>query len=748
MSLFSTHRHSDKVAPEAPHGVDIPNDFYKGPHWTVNIDQVLPIKYGPGFTSKEESPARTITDVFQAAVKANPDKIALRVERGLPSTFVKGEAPPPTLPDNEWTTWTYQQYYDDCTRIGKALIALGSTTKDCVAIYGTNAPEWSIACIGSTLVNVKPSGLYPTDTEESALYKLQQSGTIAAFCSDESKLAKFVSVADEAKTLKVIVCWDPSVDLKQHQSKCEAKLLTWSEFMDSGNDVEQKTLDDTMATVQPGGCALLIYTSGTTGRPKAVMLSHDNLVFDCKSVTTLFTEFKEIAQHKIVSYLPLSHILGCLFDMVAPIYITGADELDGYCTVSFARTYDMKAGSLFERVKSVKPTIFLGVPRVFEKIADKLRTKFAEAGGLKKMLVDWALKLGLEHAQHTQIGGTGEYPAFYGVAEKLVYKKILAAVGLDECFFIGGGGAAFQRETLEFFGSLGVTILEGYGMSETTGASSVNVPEAHQWGTIGPALPGVEMKIFKFDPANPLNKVELPKAQSSESDDASEGEICFRGRTMMLGYMGNPDLGEDHIAKMKKKTAEAIDGQGWLHSEDKGAFNDKGMLKICGRYKELIIGSGGENIAPIPIEECLSGEHGGLSNVLMVGNKRKYNVVLITLKEIGATGPEPGNGQLAVGASEINKTVTTVKDALDDEVWIESIKEAIQKTNANGKCCPSNAAKIQKFTILPTDFSIAGGELGPTLKTKRFFIEDKYKNAIEALYADTDSKDAYVKFVE
>lgn len=213
------------------------------------------------------------------------------------------------------------------------------------------------------------------------------------------------------------------------------------------------------------------------------------------------------------------------------------------------------------------------------------------------------------------------------------------------------------------------------------------------------------------------------------------GELCFRGRNIMMGYLANPDLGDEHVKDIEKKTAETIDDEGWLHSGDKGMVTCDGMVKITGRYKELIIGEGGENIAPVPIEDHVKKECDGICEVMMFGDKRKYNVALVTLKAVGANGEVPGTDALDAGATRVNPAVATISDAMKDEKWIATVEAAIKSANNNGKVCPNNAFKIQKFTILPTNFSEETGELTPTKKLKRAMVAKSYAETIEKIYA-------------
>ena len=270
----------------------------------------------------------------------------------------------------------------------------------------------------------------------------------------------------------------------------------------------------------------------------------------------------------------------------------------------------------------------------------------------------------------------------------------------------------------------------------------------HTWGSVGFALMGMEVKVFKV---NGKTKTECARTATlaGPQPDKCQGELCFRGRHIMAGYMANPALGPEHVAEIRKKNDEAIDEEGWLHSGDMGVKDERGMIRIVGRYKELIIGAGGENIAPVPIEDEIKKlSEGVISNVQMIGDKRKYNVALVTLTANGATGERPGTNELAGHAADLVPGVTTVEQACASEEFVTFIEEAIVDACNNGEVCPSNAARIQKFTILPRDFSIETGELTNTFKLKRSVSEAQWGQAVNRMYTDeaAASKKTYVRF--
>jgi len=283
-------------------------------------------------------------------------------------------------------------------------------------------------------------------------------------------------------------------------------------------------------------------------------------------------------------------------------------------------------------------------------------------------------------------------------------------------------------------------------MSECTGACTISTDQAHLWGSCGWELPGVEVKAFTVDATDLNKKEECPRSPGLDStEEMYQGELCFRGRNIMMGYLANPDLGSAHVEEIKKKTRESIDDDGWLHSGDKGMITDQGMVKITGRYKELIIGEGGENIAPVPIEDEVKKACDGICEIMMIGDRRKYNIAMVTLKAVGANGDVPGTDDLDAGAKRVNSEVTKISQAMDDKTWIDTVTAAITAANKNGKVCPNNTYKIQKFCILPTNFSEEANELTPTKKLKRKVVEGKYAKLIDYIY-DTDG--TYIRYKE
>eukprot|EP00039_Didymoeca_costata_P018185 m.332454 g.332454 ORF g.332454 m.332454 type:complete len:762 (+) comp16948_c0_seq1:162-2447(+) len=695
-----------------------------------------------GPASKESLPPSTLPEWFKRAAEQKGEKYAMMVERPCPP--LDGKKAPPALPKDQWTKWTWNSYYAECRQLAKAMMKVGLNQHDACTIFGFNSPEWFMAELGTITAGGKACGIYPTDTPEQIAFKAHHSGSVIAFVEDEGKLTKMKKAAESLPKLKAVVVWSaPATEIKGPNG--DIPCYTYKDFLKMGDDITDEKLDERVASMKPGHCCALIYTSGTTGQPKAVMITHDNIICEAFMASAQLPQIGTTKEEeRILSYLPLSHIAGMMVDIVMPIMMSATRP--GWECTYFARPYDLKVGSVGDRLKAVRPTVFLGVPRVWEKIAEKLKAIGAETKGIKKSLSTWAKDLSLKHQLNCQLGGDGSSSLMYPLASSLVLKKIKAALGLDACKFGFTGAAPITKATLEYFGSLGIQINEVYGMSENSGATTWSTDSCHVWGSCGYELPGTEVKVFRVDEKDPNKKTECPPAKDlGNLKEEEKGELCFRGRHIMLGYLANPDLGEDHITTINKKLAEAIDSEGWLHSGDQGAIDERGMVKITGRYKELIIGAGGENIAPVPMEDKIKELCPAISNALMIGDQRKFNTCLITLKAVGATGEQPGTNELDGAAKKVKEGVNTITAAANDKDYIKAIIDAITATNNEGSVCPSNASKIQKFTILPHDFSVDGGELTPTLKTKRSVVDKMYKDIIDRMYA---SKETYVAHPE
>ena len=700
---------------------------------TTDGTEALPIRRGlEDFSSMAPT---TLHALFLLIIKKGKGGFpALRVEHPCPAFNPKEDN---SAPLNEWRKWTFKDYYDDSLTVAKGFLSLGLSRHASVNIWGFNSPEWFLAAIGAIFGGGRSAGIYPTDTLDQVSYKISHSNGEIVCIQDEKKLIALSEIQQQLKTVKAIVAWEFK-PTEEQKSMFNIPVLSWDDLVKAGQAFDEQVLNDRLKDQQPGECCALIYTSGTTGTPKAVMMSHDNVIFMSAVILNQTPIGRKFEQDRILSYLPLSHVAGMVLDIIAPLYATAM--MSGWVTVHYARPYDLKKGTVGNRLRAVKPTIFLGVPRVWEKIALKIKAIGAQTKGVKRIIASWCKGKGLEHATNCQLGGSGEYPPFYKIADKLVLSKIKAKLGLQCCKFAFTGAAPISTETLSYFGALGIQVNEVYGMSECSGATTWSTDACHIWGSCGFALPGCEVKIFKKTSDNSAG-IECQKAPTIRTTgDEYEGEICYRGRHIMMGYLANPDLGESHMALIRGKVDEAIDDNGWLHSGDKGLMTTTGMLKITGRYKELLIGAGGENVAPVPIEDACKEACPAISNIMMFGDRKPFLSALVTLRAEGNPGETRGTDVLA--CSIPGSSATTITEARKDPAVIKYITGCITEGN---KAAPNNASTIKKFTILPWDFSVQGGELTSTLKTKRSVVLDIYAEVVERTYTQK-SRDCYVSF--
>lgn len=473
-------------------------------------------------------------------------------------------------------------------------------------------------------------------------------------------------------------------------TQCKVPIHTFSEFLELGADVSDADIDGRMEATVPGHCATLIYTSGTTGPPKAVMISHDNLTWTSKKFMDDLP-VRLTNEERSISYLPLSHVAAQMLDIHCPITVGSR--------CYFARPDALK-GSLKGTLAEVRPTYFFGVPRVWEKFYETMMALGRSVTGLKKSIGAWAKGKGAEKTRLAQYGNGGGAPSGFGCANALLLSKIKNTLGLNECKLCFVGAAPISTDILSYFGSLDIPIYELFGQSECTGPHTTNFMGQWKIGSIGKTMSGTSTKVIE-----------------------SNKEYCYKGRHVFMGYMKMPD-----------KTAETIDAEGWLHSGDVATADNDGFWSITGRIKELIITAGGENVAPVLIEDEIKRELPAIGNVMVIGDKRKYLTCLIGLRtEVDENGlpMEKLIGDSERLGKEFGSKAISWKEATTDNAWLKHIEEGITRANKNAI---SNAQKVQKFKIVE-DFSEKGGELTPTLKLKRSVAQDKHSALIEEMYA-------------
>ncbi|KAM6930856.1 long-chain-fatty-acid--CoA ligase ACSBG2-like [Xenentodon cancila] len=590
--------------------------------------------------------------------------------------------------DGQAATLTWRQYYERCRAAAKSFLKLGLERFHGVGILGFNSPEWFISDIGCIFAGGLATGIYTTNSSEACQYVAANCEANVLVVENQKQLDKILQVKDQLRHLKAIVQYRGELQQK------EPFLYTWEDFLKLGEDIPDDQLNAIIDSLRANECCTLIYTSGTTGNPKGVMLSQDNLTWTARIASGMLNTNSGV--EVLVSYLPLSHIAAQMVDIWICMSFAG--------TTYFAEPDALK-GSLVNTLKEARPTCFLGVPRVWEKMQERMKAVGAKASPFRRRVADWAKSIGLQY-NYSVMNGENAVPWGFMLANNLVFKKVRVGLGLDRCKFCCTGAAPITKETLEYFMSLNIPVMELYGMSESSGPHAVSIDE-FRITSCGKVIPGCKTKL-----ENP--------------DEDGNGEICFWGRHVFMGYLN-----------MSDKTAEALDDDGWLHSGDLGRHDQNDFLYITGRIKELIITAGGENIPPVPIEDAVKNELPFISNAMLIGDKLKFVSMLLTLKCVTDENGDPTDElspealdfcqQHGITATKVSELIANKEPAL-----CKAIKEGIERVNAKSM---SNAQKIQKWVILEQDFSVTGGELGPTLKLRRPIVVKMYQEKIDEMYA-------------
>lgn len=596
----------------------------------------------------------------------------------------------------QWTTVTYRQYEEKVHHIAKAFIKLGLKARHTVGVLAFNCPEWFYSELAAIHAGGIIAGIYTTNSPDAVYYVLQSSRANLVIVDDAKQMEKIHQIKHKLPLLKAAIQiqepYEPYV-------KKEDGYYRWSDLEYMNVDDEEDEYKRRLENVAINECCCLVYTSGTVGNPKGVMISHDNMTWDSRALVKTLGNIN-YGQEVLVSYLPLSHVAAQILDLFLSLTVGG--------TVYFADKDALK-GSLVKTLTEARPTRFLAVPRVYEKIQEKLISIGSQQkNGLRRALINWAKNVTLQHHIES-INGKNSESFQYKLARCMIMSKVKTALGFDRCLTFVSGAAPISADTKKFFLALDIKIIEAFGMSETSGGHCLATGDC-PLEAVGKTIVGCETKIV-----NP--------------DENGHGEICMRGRHVFMGYIFD-----------KEKTDEALDDDGWMHSGDLGYTDEKGYVYITGRLKELLITAGGENIPPVHIEHLVKNELPAISNAILVGDKRKYLTILLTFKtEIDSKTEIPTNALTTEAQNWINslgvnyKTVDEILEAGPCPKVLKAIQEGIDRAN---KQSISNAQKIQKFAILPRDFSVATGELGPTLKLKRNVVIKMYENIINDLYKE------------
>jgi long-chain acyl-CoA synthetase len=595
---------------------------------------------------------RTLNDIFATTIS---------IDRPAIQKYKSGD---------RWLDITVPEFRDTVRALACALQESGVKAGDRVAILAENRPEWTMADFAILAASAVSVPVYPTLLGWQIEYILNDAGTVTLICSDKEQLAKVLEIRSHVPCLRTVIVCDPPESLP-------AGVRRFSDVIESGKAFDKANPDwfeKSLTSRTPDDLATLVYTSGTTGNPKGAMLTHGNIT---SNVVTVRDVVPFQAGDIALSILPLSHILERMVDFL--YYYKGG-------CVAYAENVTKVADNLQE----VQPQFFAAVPRLFEKMRARVMDNVAAAPPARQKIFHWALKVAEERLPYRielkpmplglKIKST--------VADKLVFSKIIARLG-GRVKFVVSGGAPLSADLAAFFIGAGVEILEGYGLTETSPVIAVNRPDKRRIGTVGPLIPGVEVRI------------------------ASDGEILTRGPNVMKGYWNNPEA-----------TSQSIDSDGWFHTGDIGELDADGFLKITDRKKDILINAYGKNIAPQPLEALLKSSP-YVGTPVLIGDRRKYLVALIV----------PNFEKLEREARSMGVKYSTPEELVSHDRIKALLQDEIDRFNQN----LDRQEKIRRFALLPRDFTIDEDEITPSLKVKRKVIDKKYKHIIDTLYEDENS---------
>ena len=600
------------------------------------------------YSDETPVPESTLTDLFFEAVDQYGDGPALQRFRS----------------EGEVADISYHEVLHTVKGVVASLEASGFERGERAAILAENRPEWAFADYGCLCAGVVVVPIYPSLPAPQVAYILEDCGAKTVFVSTAEQMEKALAAATECSHDVAVVVFDTPEEVRDG-------VTSWDDFLALGAERAAAKPDEQLradaSQAKPDDVATVLYTSGTTGLPKGVMLTHNNVASDVRAVRMVLAVSED---DNTVSFLPLSHILQRMADYL--FFWVG-------CTIGYPRSID----TLIVDMKVFRPTVVVSVPRIYEKIYNGVM----DAHGPKKVLIDWAAsvadRVATMRLQGREPGGA--LGLQYRLADKLVFSKVKTAFGGRLRFFVSGGGPlapALNR----FFYSIGLLILEGYGLTETSPVTNVNAPENFKIGYVGRPVPSTEIRI------------------------AEDGEILVRGPQVMKGYYGKPEA-----------TAAAIDDEGWFATGDIGEIDDDGFLKITDRKKDLIVTAGGKNVAPQPIENRLK-THGLVEQAVLVGDQRRYCSLLVVPAFSALEHWARGRGIRWSDRDELTANAKVV-------AYVEAELFAMLGDLASFE-------KPKKVALLSEEFTIENGFLTPTLKVKRRVVQERLDHVIDGLYAE------------
>jgi long-chain acyl-CoA synthetase len=566
-----------------------------------------------------------------------------------------------------WHRVSWAEYAERVRRVAAGLLALGLRRGEKVAVLGENRPEWLYSHLGIMAAGGATCGIYPTSAPEQVEYVLRHSEARIAFVEDEEQLEKMLQVRARTSLERVVV-WDE----KGLWGFEDPGVVLFDRFVADGEALlgaDPARLEARLAELGPDDTAMIIYTSGTTGPPKGAMISHGNALFMAESLRDV-NEVQE--NEELVSYLPLAHIYENLGSVLQHLRI-------GY-VVSFVESLE----TLFANLREVSPTYFASVPRIWEKLASTIELRMQDSTWLKRTLYRLAVSTSKRWVRASRGGHPSAALSLARLALYwMVFEPLKRRIGFDRARLAVSGAAPASPELFDYFQALGIPLVEGYGMTESTGVIAFNRKERAMVGTVGEPIPGIEVKL------------------------GEEDEILTRGPHVFQGYFKDPE-----------QTARTIDPEGWLHTGDVGAWVE-GRLKIVDRKKDIIITSGGKNIAPAYIENKLKFSP-YIQDAVVIGDGRKYVVALILIDEDNVTKFAQDHRLPFATFAELTES-PEVRQLIAGEV------SAVNRTL-------SQVESVKKFALLPRRFYEEEGDVTPTKKVKRRNIEKRYADLVESLY--------------
>jgi long-chain acyl-CoA synthetase len=569
-----------------------------------------------------------------------------------------------TRTNHKWEAISWGDYYRKVASFAKSLISLGLPKNGKVAILGFNRVEWAISCMGAQTAGCVSVGIYTSSSAEEVAYVVDHSDAEVLIVENYERYVKQVlpikSKLSKVKTFVIMESFNESANL----------VLDFNEFLHLGNKINDVDLEARSLSVEPQDVATMIYTSGTTGSPKSVMLSHASIAWTIRS---LVASFKCNSQDKSLSYLPLAHIAEQAFTIYAPVEC-GMQSC-------FATSFE----ELKDNLREVEPTIFFGVPRVYEKMYDAINVQMQKKKSFEKFLLKYFAKISEKTVENlnSNISSGFLLSQQMQLGRRLIFNQIRKKMGFGRIRVLVCGAAPISKSILHFFSGLDMPIYEVYGQSEDTGPTSINYPGSAKIGSAGRPLIGSQIKI------------------------AADGEILVKGPHVFLGYY-----------KDEAATKETL-RDGWLMSGDIGMIDKQGFLFITDRKKELLITAGGKNVAPQGIEAMLKSLP-FVQSAVVVGDSKKYLSALFA----------PDMERLKRKAVELGLDQSQASALLADPAILSAIADELAKIN--GKLAP--VEQIKKYAFLNQEFSIDSGEFTPTMKLKRKFVTNKYREEIEGMY--------------